>query len=602
MTNTAFEILPWALLILGATSALGLALVRFLRSASDRSAGETLRFVLWTLLLGVSSVFFGLSLFPPDQSSDGQWLIVGTARASAATAPGLRGAARVDLPESDEGTSASRVPDLATGLRRFPGTSRILVVGAGLPPRDLDAAGSLRVDFKAAPAPAGLIELNAPASVVAGALWRVTGRVMARPGTRVILLDPAGQAVARARPDAGGTFALSTVPPAAGTALYRLRLTDAAGARTGADEVLPVRVEVGEKIRVVLLAGAPSPELKYLRRWASDAGLDLRADIAVGARSRIGELPSAEPWIQAPDAVPVDLVVLDDRRWRALGAQETSLLRSVRNGAGLLLRMTGPFAEQDRDRLQRLGFKLAPVMPASATGEGSAMRPSGRLQGLRPAASGARPIHDPLDGNEKGMQRTLGQGRVGIWWGEDSYPRVLAGRSTSHGLLWGLLFQELARASTLAVAPTWQPGPVRVRERQSICAESTAVPRVIAPGDRVSRLVAVAGAVHAKARSRRCAAFWPREQGWHRLRWGTSDTLFFVHGAFARPGIAEMRDRQATLRLATRATTFNENPAQTELRAGSRWPWLLAWLLSAAAMWWLERRRRRETKPDQGIG
>ncbi|WP_223121568.1 hypothetical protein, partial [Pseudomonas viridiflava] len=91
------------------------------------------------------------------------------------------------------------------------------------------------------------------------------------PAARVELLDPAGQVVDTAVANATGQVHLRGLARAAGQVLFALRLRDAAGAERSRVQV-PVLITAVPSARVLLLAGAPQPDLKYLRRWASDAG------------------------------------------------------------------------------------------------------------------------------------------------------------------------------------------------------------------------------------------------------------------------------------------------------------------------------------------
>ena len=71
-------------------------------------------------------------------------------------------------------------------------------------------------------------------------------------------------------------------PPAArvpGAASFTLRLRDARQ-QPVEDVEVPLQVDAEPTPRVLLLAGAPGPELKYLRRWARDAGLTLQTQVS----------------------------------------------------------------------------------------------------------------------------------------------------------------------------------------------------------------------------------------------------------------------------------------------------------------------------------
>src|SRR5690606_36067158 len=93
---------------------------------------------------------------------------------------------------------------------------------------------------------------------------------------------------------------------------------------------------------------------------------------------------------------------------------------------------------------------------------------------------------------------------------------------------------------------------------------------------------------------RRCAGFWPRVEGWHRLRHGERERWFHVAAADADPTLRLAELREATLALAAAAPD-----AAARARAvaapgvpGPAWPWFVLWLAVAGAAWGLERSRR----------
>ena len=136
------------------------------------------------------------------------------------------------------------------------------------------------------------------------------------------------------------------------------------------DIELPLQVDAAPAPRVLLLAGAPDPEVKFLRRWARDAGLAMHTQIGAGGGMQLGDAPIA---LNASSLARFDLVVLDERAWAGLGdAQRAALTEAVRAGLGVMLRVT---AALDRDRtppLHALGFAVdgggasATVPPSAA--------------------------------------------------------------------------------------------------------------------------------------------------------------------------------------------------------------------------------------------
>ena len=270
-------------------------------------------------------------LFPPatrEAFRAGELLVLAPGITAAQRADLDPAAARVALPGVPADAASEPVPDLATALRRHPGLRRLHVVGGGLPARDRDAARGLALRFDAAPLPPGLVELDRPGRLLAGHAWQLAGRVEGRPGARIELRDPAGVVAATSALDADGRFTLAAQAGSAGTADFELRILAADGSL--AETVpLPVAVGSGTALRLLVLAGAPDPDLKFLRRWASDAGAAL--DSRIGLSDGIAQVQGT-PMLDAAALARTDVAILDERSWAALdGPARATLRTAVRN-------------------------------------------------------------------------------------------------------------------------------------------------------------------------------------------------------------------------------------------------------------------------------
>lgn len=549
--------------------------------AEQRARGW--RVAVLVLLQAATALLLYRALFPPTLRAPAGLLVVATANADrvpAHTRPA--GAVVVALPEAPALRDATRVPDLATALRRHPGTTRLRVLGAGLMPRDLDAARGRGLQFDAAPPVPGVRALWPPRSVQAGRRFTVAGRIGGSPGARVELLDPAGVVAARVAPSDTGDFRLRATARAAGPTAWHLRVRDRQGALL--DETpMPLDVVPATPLRVLVLAGAPNPELKYLRRWARDAGLALDSRIALGAGMRIGD-PAAR--LDPATLAAHDLVVLDARSWASLGAQRAPLLQAVRGGLGLLLQVPEATAPAERAELARLGFASTVARAQEVAPGGSADDVNGTIAPrltrgpLRVTGTSAAPILPDAAGEPLAWWRASGLGRIGIAGFDDSYRLALAGDTAAHGDLWATLFSTLARPQ--AAAPDAIDVDAWRGERVVLCGLSREA--VVASPDGTRVALQVDPATGARA----CAGFWPRMPGWHVLRTDDATRLFYVRDPAAAHGLWDASLREATAGLATAAPTQGgAGPAVP----GPRWPWYLAWLALAAAGWWFERSR-----------
>lgn len=583
--------LPW----LVGSALLLLVMLSWFRLLRAHARQPRARARLW-LLLAAQPLLAGLLypvLLPPPRAGSASELHVATAGTQADQVRPTA-AAWVALPEAPALSGVPRVPDLATALRRAPGTTALVVHGSGLPARDRDG---LRVPVRLAlaPLPTGLVAVSTPPPVAPGERIAISARVQGLPGARVELLDPAGQVADTATADAAGQVQLRGLARAPGQVLFALRLRDGAGAERSRVPV-PVLIAAVPSARVLLLAGAPQPELKYLRRWASDAGMQVRSQIAVGPGVQLGEGAA----LDAASLDTLDLLVIDQRRLVALGnAQRQGVRAAIGRGLGVLVRTDGPLDAAARAALGELGLAVtggstgaavaAPrslvaspgASDAAAAPADAAPLPPLQRRTLQPQQADAVIAARADDGSALGWWRPQGRGRIGIGLIEDSFALVLAGRSDLHAALWAQLVSAVARAggsAPAAVQTGWS------QHRMTLCGVA-ADAAVIGPTGASQALL-----IDPASGARACAAYWPTTAGWHRLQTGTEQRWLYVRAPGDAPALHTQQIRDATVAMAAIDTPASVGAPTAQ--PGARWPWLLAWLTLAAALWWLERRRR----------
>ncbi|MEL1263524.1 carboxypeptidase regulatory-like domain-containing protein [Pseudoxanthomonas putridarboris] len=551
-------------------------------------------------------LYFTLS--PPRQAGATGTLVVLTANADTAALPAaLRSERRIALPEAPATADVERVPDLATALRRHPDAQRLHVVGAGLEARDADAVGDRALSFTPPPLPRGIVRLDpAVGRVAPGGVFTASGQVEGVAQASVELRDPAGQRIDAAPVDARGVFVLTGTGRLPGPAGFTVQVLDARK-KPVESLALPVWTQADPAPRVWVLAGAPNAELKYLRRWATDAGLPLHLQVGLGGGLQLGDAPLP---MTADTLQRFDLVVLDERSAAALGEnQRAALAAAVRDGLGLMLRVTGPVPQNTRRLLgfqlqasgEDAGFRLLRPAPdddawRARRGSGTADAPldADAVTGGLPAltrrttsaqADDALPLLRDADGNALAQWRAEGRGRVAVWMPVDTYRLVLSGHPERHGELWSQAFATLARGS--GSPPPRLPADAREQQRVSLCGVP-AEARVVAPDGHATRLLP-----DPATGSDRCAAYWPRQPGWHRLEWGDAGWPFHVRAQDEAPGLRAAALRERTLRLVGEAKAASPDRAQVEAGPrGPAWPWFLGWLAAAGLLWWLERSRR----------
>ncbi|MGH8173590.1 MAG: hypothetical protein ACREPX_10600 [Rhodanobacteraceae bacterium] len=550
-----------------------------LRTARARTRRKPLRIVLQF----VASVLVYFLLFPPssDERFDSATLVVLTPEARTNSASDLSlGSSTVALPGASAPSGVERAPDLGTALRRHPETERIHVVGGGLPARDRDAARGLRVDFDAPPSALGVVELASPSHVRAGSVWNVSGRVEGGNGGRIELRDPAGAVVGNATLTDDGRFALSGEARHAGNALFALRVVDASG-KVQEDLPLPIVAEDTKGMRVLLLAGAPDPDLKYLRRWAVDAGVQLTSRMAVSDGIAVRDGAAT---LTAQTLAETDVVIVDERAWKTLDASAKSLLAdALRDGLGIMLRVGGAMPDDVAAQWQDFGFAIK----AADIAQNVSLEHTGADQGTPPLTRRAltvegadtAPLLRASDGSPVALWRAEGQGRVAVWWLGDTFRLSLAGDAGRFGTLWCAALRSIARAR--ASAQPRIPEDMRVNERNVFC--NLAADAFVEQPD--AKRLAVS--VEETGKNRGCAAFWPSQPGWHALVSGNERSAFRVRAADEGNALATARTAAETLLLAGRGggeTGISLRPVPMP-----RWPLFLATLMVLALLWWLER-------------
>lgn len=528
----------------------------------------------------ISAALLYFTLFPPPTFTRAESLVILTANANN-TGQTISGRV-LALPEAPKNTNAEKIPDLATALRRYPGVDQLRIIGAGLSLRDQEAARGLSVEFDPAPLPHGLVELSLPDKVSSGARWAVQGRVNQINDARIELLDPGNSVVADTQVDALGNFALGDVARAPGIAMYQLRILDKQKKILETIK-LPLLVLQDSPLEVLSLSGGPNPELKYLRRWAVDAGVELKSQINLSVGVQLNNDTIA---INSESLRDTDLLILDDRAWSGMNrGNKQTVIDALRSGMGLLLRITGPLPANDRSELRALGFAVSDANIVQGVRLKSEGDKKNQLtltrRPLRVSSSDAVTLLQDDTNNPLALWRAEGRGRIGLIWLTDSYKLVLGDDASSHGQIWRDAVSTLVRTRNESL-PYLRDTNTRINERIVLC-NITAKTYVQEPDANVSYLIVDNNG----NTNKNCAAFWPRKTGWHLAVSESHELPFYVRDNNEAPGLKASAIREATLLL-----TAKQAPEKNTSRIpvpGSPWPWFSVWLLMTAALWLLER-------------
>jgi len=441
-----------------------------------------------------------------------------------------------------------------------------------------------------------------PASPVAGDAAAPAAGDLVVPESGVRDLAPAsarasaagaqGQEEARSQgePDAAlaihaGIVSLHAPARAVGTLALRLRAIDA-DEQTLDTYDFSVEVTSPRASKVLLLAAAPGPETRALRRWAVDAGLDFdsRIQFAPGlVQGGRALAPSAE------ELAALDLLIIEERAWGALGAGgRATVLAEVDNGLGLLLRLSalpnpGLLAE-----LREAGFAIERIAGETSAQARLPVAPT-RLRQLPirvASAHSVAAVHSST-GEPLALWRARGLGRMGLLWLTDSYRLQAAGHAEAYGALWSGLASELARAPNATPAAPMLRLPrgqtqAWVGERIELCGLREPL-TLSAPGGAPIALAA--------PDAQGCVAALPLGAGRYRLGEGAATALEFELRDPARQAALHAADLLARTRAAVTSQPVNDHGAGPAQAAGDYRPWLLALLAVLALLWWLERPR-----------
>ena len=556
-----------------------------------------------------SSLLLYLTLFPPMLPIGGETLVVATAETPASTRA-QSGERLIALPEAPPIVGAERVPDLATALRRHSQVQNLRILGRGLPPRDRDIAAGIPAEFTQMPLPRGLIRLEPPTDTQAGSVFVLGGAATGMEGGTAELLDPAGRRVDSRAIGPDGAFTLGGAARTQGLASFTLRLRGRDKAIVS-DTPVPLRTLAERPVRALLI-GAPSPEAKYLRRWAEDSGIRLQSRLDAGGGV---DLDADGVRIDATSLREVDVIIIDDRSLEGIGSGgRAALAKAVDGGLGVVLRMSEAATMSTRDTWRRLGLaveggsEIAPVAlpPLAPDADALAFR---RGPGTDDVPDNLNTIEDPApelghwilrtgpdfvpvvvdaDGNVLSGWQQRGRGRVAVWSVSNSFALVLNGQSDRYEQWWSETLSSVARPDSLFRPEV--PSLVQAGERMAVCGIAGTA-RVTAPDGAETPL-----AIDRNAGARGCAAYWPAMQGAHTIsQTGPSGEQTFAFLVLPKDALGTIRANEAgeqTARWAAEQTVTSAS--ETPERRGPAWPYFLIWLLVSGTLWFAERRLRAQ--------
>jgi len=344
---------------------------------------------------------------------------------------------------------------------------------------------------------------------------------------------------------------------------------------------VPILVRAGESLTIIVRAGAPDPELKYFRRWAMDAGLEVRSSAGLSTEVTLRDGDTR----LTPDALArADLVIIDERAWLALGADEKDALReAVDGGLGLLLRVNGQVDAVVAGEWDAYGYRVSSVdTPQAVTLDHRFLTHERNAFTAAPVSvqtQGAVEMLEADDGDALAWWRAQGRGRVGLWSLTDTYRLLLLGDAARYGTLWADSIAALARPRATPREPEL-PALAWLDERAVLCGLSETAQAIAPDGAAIALVVDGTG----------CAGYWPTSAGWHQVQSGAGSGVFYVRASGDGEGLRSARNQRATLLLQRPETPVSSLALHRDMPM-SRWPLFGLWLLLAGMVWWQERLR-----------
>ncbi|SMB93989.1 hypothetical protein SAMN00120144_2321 [Hymenobacter roseosalivarius DSM 11622] len=510
-------------------------------------------------------------------------------------------ATRLWRTSSTTGADTVMVSNLLQLREQQPSLRRLHVLGRGLPAADLPMLGpvrlvwhapSARVGFRTAnwtPRPelgqplliAGFFDNLLPDAAKSAPVW-VHLRAGGAPRDSVRL--PAGR----------GAFQLTYVPKAAGLAVYELIARR--GGQILATEPVPVEVVPTRALRVLLLAGTPSFEFKFLKNQLGTRqhAVALRVGISRGlTQTEFLNQPAHDISRLTPALLTrYDAVVADASTLAGGEAQQlTAALRA--GGPGLiLLADAGPLP---RLTPGRAAFSIVPVATAASARpqpvrwQGGPGRATTTVPATVRASARLRPLITTGQGQAVVAAQRVGAGTMVVSVLPETFRWALQNDSLTYNAYWSRLLTAVARpepaTATWRVITAWPRSNVPVEVQLTAAAFPAAAPTVRGAA---GRPVTLSMRQDTRLPEWSTGQFWPDSAGWYRVALpDKASHWFYVFGGQNWLGPENELRRQAA--QAWLATSSSPRAASPELTRQS-WPaaWFFGLFLLGAGFLWLE--------------
>lgn len=273
-----------------------------------------------------------------------------------------------------------------------PAIGSLQILGFGLNEDQLAQLHNLPVQFQAAKLPNGISAVSWNAQLRTGEQLSVQGSFNNTTDKAVkVSLKGLGTTVDSAfiQANTSATFDLSTTPRHAGRAVYRLIST--ADADTLANESIPVTVDAIKPLKILMLAGAPNFEDKFLKNWLTANGYGVAVRSAISKDKFSQDFVNVEQQSLAHLTLGLlekfDVILSDLDVLKTLNASESGALKQevLQKGLGIIVRA---------DSTARSNFWLQQNYPVTKVSTAVQVVTSLKIQGQD--ASSGKLLLDPL--------------------------------------------------------------------------------------------------------------------------------------------------------------------------------------------------------------
>ncbi|MBT9393044.1 hypothetical protein KLP40_07705 [Hymenobacter sp. NST-14] len=483
--------------------------------------------------------------------------------------------------------------------QQLPGLRHLHVLGQGLAAADVPALGGLRLQLHADAPATGFPQAAWDAQPELGQPWIVAGELARTENEPVwVRLRAAGAVRDSVRlPAGGGAFELRYTPRTTGRAVYGLEARQ--NARLLAQEPVPVEVQASQPLRVLVLAAAPSFELRFLKDYlaARQHAVAVRTGLSRGlTQTEFLNLPNPPALGSLTPALLArfQVIVTDAASLAGLGGAEAAALqRAVQEGTnGVLLLADSPTVPRQLPgasafRVQGRSAAAAtvaqslrwPAAPAAKALVPATLRPAEGLRVLMTTGPDRQPV---------AAARPLGLGTVVVSTITETFPWSLQNQTATYAAYWSRLLtaaRPMQRvAGAIQVLSSW-PHPAAPLSLRTVGTGSNPL-RVAAPAADTLQL---AQRPDERVPEWATATYWPATAGWHQARIGRTSQWFYVYdsGQWTGPRRQEWQRAAALLPAGNFGDAGSVLTLPAHRTAWPRW-WGYALFLLAAGLLWLE--------------